>query len=264
MPEREPATSARKPAPPAVRRATPVQAVRSDLAVFRPLKTGNIFEETVERLAQTIKLGVVARGERLPSERELAERLNVSRVTLREAIKALQQAGFVESRRGRAGGTFVVYEANRPPTGDARRVARLMGGVELFDALDFRLVVEPGAAELAAERALDDSGRSYLRSCLRAVQTATTKAHRVADSRLHLAIAEVSGSASLAAAVTDVQMRLNELLAAIPVLARNIDHSNAQHAAIVNAILAGNARRARSAMEEHVAGTAALLRGFLA
>lgn len=85
----------------------------------------------------------------------------------------------------------------------------------------------------------------------------------MADSRLHLAIAELSGSASLAAAVTDVQMRLNELLGAIPVFARNIDHSNAQHAAVVKAVLAGNGKRARAAMEEHCAGTAALLRGLL-
>src|SRR3954447_8593221 len=79
----------------------------ADLAVFRPVKAGNTFEETVERLAQAVKLGVVPKGGRLPAERELAERLNVSRVTLREAIKALQQAGFVVSRRGRTGGTFV-------------------------------------------------------------------------------------------------------------------------------------------------------------
>jgi DNA-binding FadR family transcriptional regulator len=241
-----------------------VPPVRRDLAVFRPLKSGNIFEETVERLAQTIKLGVVGLGERLPPERELAERLNVSRVTLREAIKALQQAGFVESRRGRSGGTFVVYETNRVPSGDAEEVARTMGRQEVLDALDFRFVVEPGAAELAASHDHDDNVRSYLRVCLQAVQTATTEAHRVADSRLHLAIAELSGSPSLAAAVTDVQIRLNELLGAIPVLARNIDHSNAQHTAIVNAVLAGNRKRARAAMEEHVEATAALLRGFLA
>ena len=79
----------------------------ADEAVFRPVRAGNPFEETVERLLQAIKLGVVGPGERLPAERDLAARLNVSRVTLREAIKALTDAGYVESRRGRYGGTFV-------------------------------------------------------------------------------------------------------------------------------------------------------------
>src|SRR5439155_8885032 len=77
------------------------------MPVWRPVRGGNAFEITVERLAQAIRLGVVPRGERLPPERELAERLQVSRVTLREAIGALREAGLLESRRGRAGGTFV-------------------------------------------------------------------------------------------------------------------------------------------------------------
>lgn len=81
--------------------------VNAGEALFRPVRAGNAFEETVERLLQAIRLGVVGAGERLPSERELAERLGVSRVTLREAIRALSDAGYVESRRGRYGGTFV-------------------------------------------------------------------------------------------------------------------------------------------------------------
>ena len=199
-------------------------------AAFRPVKAGNTFEQTVERLMQAIKLGAVASGDRLPAERELARLLNVSRVTLREAIRALQDTGFVESRRGRSGGTFVRYDAARRRGGnDVRRLVRKMGP-ELFDALDYRLVVEPGAAELAASRDLSAAERALLAARLEAVRTATDDAHRVADSRLHLAIAELSGSPSVAAACTEVQTRLDDLLAAIPVLARNIEHSHAQHA----------------------------------
>ena len=58
-------------------------------------------------------------------------------------------------------------------------------------------------------------------------------------------------------------MRLDELLRAIPVMPANIAHSDQQHAAVVEAILGGQADAARTAMEEHVDGTAALLRGFL-
>ena len=87
---------------------------RADEALFRPVRAGNPFEETVERLLQAIKLGVVAPGDRLPSERDLAARLNVSRVTLREAIRALTEAGYVESRRGRYGGTFVNDRLPKP------------------------------------------------------------------------------------------------------------------------------------------------------
>jgi len=63
--------------------------------------------------------------------------------------------------------------------------------------------------------------------------------------------------------MADVRMRLNELLDAIPLLEPNLQHSNAQHQAIVTAILTNNPEAARKAMQEHLAGTEALLRAFL-
>ena len=63
--------------------------------LLRPVREGNAFEETVERLLTLIKLGVVGPGERFPAERELAAQLGISRLTLREAISELQQAGYV-------------------------------------------------------------------------------------------------------------------------------------------------------------------------
>jgi len=232
-------------------------------SLFRPIRDGNAFEVTVERLARAIKLGVVAIGERLPPERELAELLGVSRMTLREAIKALADAGFVASRRGRGGGTFVTFQAGTPPREQAADVARSMGE-RLHQALDFRRVVEPGAAALAATRELTAAERGYLAGCLAECTDAADNAQRrVADSRLHLAIASVTGCAPLITSVADVQSQLGELLAAIPVLPRNIAHSDAQHAATVQAILAGESDAARTVMEQHCDATAALLRGFL-
>src|SRR5215204_5479185 len=93
--------------------------------VWRPVRGGNAFEITVARLAQAIKLGLVVEGDRLPAERDLAEQLQVSRVTLREAIRALREAGFLESRRGRTGGTFVVSRtgSDNSSTSKGRRPA---------------------------------------------------------------------------------------------------------------------------------------------
>jgi DNA-binding FadR family transcriptional regulator len=233
-------------------------------SLFRPIRDGNAFEVTVERLARAIKLGVVGVGDRLPPERELAELLGVSRMTLREAIKALAEAGFVESRRGRGGGTFVTVQAGTQPRQHASEVARSMGE-RLHQALDFRRVVEPGAAALSATRALSAAERGYLSGCLaECTEAVDDSQRRVADSRLHLAIASVTGCAPLVTAVADVQSQLGELLAAIPVLRRNIAHSDAQHAAVVEAVLRGDAGVARAVMEEHCDATAALLRGFLA
>lgn len=239
--------------------------------VLRPVREGNAFEETVERLLTVIKLGLVGPGERFPAERDLAAQLGISRLTLRDAIHELHEAGYVSSRRGRFGGTFVTY--SRPtPRGSAelRRLAQQDAG-KLTDALTFRLAIEAGAAEaLAVHFGTADSttslgaARGILLARLADVNTARPEDYRRMDTLFHLCIAELTGSSLLASAAADARMRLNDLLNAIPVLPRNIAHSARQHAAIVESILSGDGDRARRAVAEHLEGTAALLRGFLA
>ena len=231
-------------------------------AVLRPVRDRNAFEATVEQLASAVRLGALFDGSRLPPERELAGRLGVSRATLREAIAALRSAGLVVTTAGRGGGTVVTYAGERANPKRARALREK--GPELHDALDFRRVVEPGAAYLAATRKLDREQEDWLRASLAEVSQADNPiSHRVADSRLHLAIATLSESPRLIDAVTDVQAQLHEMLSAIPVLPRNIEHSNQQHARIVRAVLSGRAPSARSVMEEHCDATSALLRGLL-
>ena len=133
--------------------------------LLRPIRSGNVFEETVERLAHAVRLGLVPPGERLPSERDLAIRLGVSRATIREAVRALQLAGLVETRRGRSGGSYVIDLASPGSEPRARLTARSLGAA-LLDALDYRWAVEPAAAELAAERA-DPEGVANLRAARR-------------------------------------------------------------------------------------------------
>jgi len=231
--------------------------------VFRRIRGGNAFEETVERLLQAVKLGQVRPGERLPSERELAQQFGVSRVTLREAIRALAQEGFFESRRGRSGGTFVLPTAEwRRDARDVRTIADDMGD-ELTDALLMRQVLEPGAVELAARREHSPEEVAAVGAMLAEERAVGVGEYRTIDSRLHVALAGLAGSPSLSAAVADVRMRLNDLLDAIPLLPRNIAHSTEQHRRVVEAVLAGRPKAARQAMEEHLEGTAELLRGFL-
>jgi GntR family transcriptional repressor for pyruvate dehydrogenase complex len=228
-------------------------------SVYSPVPVRNAFEVTVERLAQSIRLGVLVGGERLPPERELAETLGVSRVTLREAIGALRSAGLIESRRGRGGGTFVMS----PRASRARTTRRQPSAADMNDMLDLRRIVEPGAAALAATRTLTAADRATLLRFLRESTTCSPDRRRLADSRLHMAIAAASESPSVVGVVGDVQLKLTEALHRIPVIPANIEHSDRQHAAVVDAILAGEPEVARSTMEEHLDASAALLRGLL-
>ena len=243
------------------------EAATAELAaLLLPVRQGNAFEETVERLLSIIKLGVVGPGERFPAERELAAQMGISRLTLREAIHELQGAGYVCSRRGRSGGTFVTYTRPGPDSAELRRLAT-EDPDKLTDALTFRLAVESGAADALAAQfgaAADARVRATLLARLAEVNAASPQDYRRLDTLFHLSVAELSGSSLLAAACADARMRLNDLLNAIPVLQRNIDHTARQHEEIVQAILDGDPVRARTAVAEHLAGTAALLRGFLA
>jgi GntR family transcriptional repressor for pyruvate dehydrogenase complex len=230
--------------------------------VLRPVRGHHAFEACVEQLATAIRLGVYPAGSQLPSERDLADQLGVSRATLRESIAALRAAGLVETTRGRGGGTVV--RAQPALRKAAARKAIRGRHADLLDSLDFRAIVEPGAAALAAERELDSATRTLLEETLAAVSAAPAGLeHRQCDSRLHLAIAAASGSKRVMAAVTRAQAELDEMLQAIPVLAPNIAHSTAQHKAIVRAILSGKPARAARVMTEHCDDTAALLRGLL-
>lgn len=219
---------------------------------------GNLFEVVVGQLATAIRLGVFSDGEQLPPERELSERLAVSRVTLRDAIAALREAGLVHTTRGRGGGTFVTYDGTRPVG------VRPVSEYDVADVLAFRRVVEPGAADLAARQSLDGEQRAWLATCLADTRGDIGAAeHRIADSRLHLALATLSGSPMLVDAVTRAQAAISDLLAAIPVLPRNITHSHDQHHRIVEAVLHGAGRQAANAMREHCDATGELLKGLL-
>jgi DNA-binding FadR family transcriptional regulator len=229
--------------------------------LLRPIRTPNVFEETVERLGHAIRLGLVRPGDRLPSERDLAQRLGVSRATIREAVRALQLAGIVETRRGRSGGSYIVDLASPDSEPRARLTARSLGA-SLLDALDYRWAVEPAAAELAAERA-DREGVARLRALADELEASHDGPYRALDARFHLAVADLARAPSLAAAVADAQARVAEVIDHVKPVPEAVRHSDRQHRALIDAIERGDRAAARSIMDEHISATANLLRGFL-
>ena len=223
------------------------------------------FEACVEQLATTIRLGVYPRGTTLPSERELAELL--------ERLAGHAARGDGGPARGRTGRDHPRPRRRHrrhaqaadpvrrgPPPGSPRRKRR-----DWLDALEFRRIVEPGAAPLAA--AARSSTTHAASSSSRRTPTwprpASPPTHRQADSRFHLTVAALTGSPRMIEAVTSVQATLHEMLLAIPVLGPTSPTPTASTPRLVRAILAGKPDRARRVMEEHCDDTAALLRGLV-
>ena len=217
-----------------------------------PLQAEGAVEQIVRRLGEAIGAGVLAPGERLPTELELAAQLGVAPMTLRQALQILRDAGFVETRRGRTGGSFVRDDPpaalvldGEPPTRSALR-----------ELTDWRRAISGEAAALAADRASAADRRAVDEAAAAAEQAVGEfAAFRLADARFHIPIAEAARSRRLIAAETQIQVEIAEMLRIVPGprLARAV--SQAGHEPIVAAMLAGEASAARTAMERHVEGT---------
>jgi len=231
-------------------------------AILAPIGGTGLVEQTVRRLGEAIGLGILEVGERLPPEPELAERLGIAPMTLREALAILREAGYVETRRGRGGGTVVRRAVPPLPPEEARGRLHGLTVEALRDLHDFRAAVSGAAAALAAERAEPAEVEALHALVAEMAEPDPWPAFRRADARFHLAIASAARSPRLAAAETTVQVELRELLSLIPHPPEALRVSNGQHAAIVEAIAAGDAALARARTEEHARGTGDFLVGL--
>jgi GntR family transcriptional regulator, transcriptional repressor for pyruvate dehydrogenase complex len=117
---------------------------------LEPVKRSRIYEHIVEQIHALIREGRWAPGDQIPPERELAERFRVSRTSVREALRALEMQGVIDSRQG--GGTFVRTADIETLVGPLA-AAILRGRRELAEVLEVRELIEPGIARLAATRA---------------------------------------------------------------------------------------------------------------
>jgi GntR family transcriptional repressor for pyruvate dehydrogenase complex len=235
-----------------------LESVASLETVFAPVRSQTAFEETVERLGTAIKLGLLPPGARLPAERDLCEKLGIARSTLRQALVALAQSGHLRAIRGRGGGTFV---ADPQPPADPPPAEVL---ADWHDICDKRMAYEIGVAVLAAERAEPEMLDSLdeLAVALDGMLDDFT-AYRQADVRLHVGLAEVTRSARLVVAITEVQGEMTGLISLIAHPPEVLDSSNAQHRRLLAAVRRHDEAGAAREMAEHVRGTEHVLAGLL-
>lgn len=208
----------------------------------------SIPDDVAHRLRSHINAGILGPGDRLPNERDLAVQMNVSRLALRLAIRALVDEGYLSSKRGNAGGTYVTG-LERPQLSWLRRVQADPSWAS--DLMEYRKAIETHTARLAAERGSADWIQEMQQSIDNASEPHSRGSFRRADHRFHMAIAQASGSHRLRAAVEQVR---GELFIPVDSLAFH-DHyqqSAREHAAICDAIGARNPEAAGEAMEVHL------------
>jgi GntR family transcriptional regulator, transcriptional repressor for pyruvate dehydrogenase complex len=156
---------------------------------IKPVQQQAAYGLAVEGLRRQIQLSLLLPGERMPAERKLAEELNVSRVTLREALRILETEGFISVKRGSRGGAFVADEATLNKLA-LHHIS--LDPAAAMRALEFREAVERVAANLAATRRTPADLRRF-RDALNAIHTAKSGGElRRAETSFALALAEAS------------------------------------------------------------------------
>lgn len=203
-----------------------------------------LFQAVAEQIAELIDQGAYPPGTRLPGERELAEKLGVSRVTIREAEIALQAVGRLEIKTG----SGVYVSENRPTLGDALPKA------SAFEVTEARLLVESESAALAAHN-ISDEGIAKLEGLIEQMRSGSEEEANEADEQFHLTIAEASNNAAMVHTITSL-WRMREELPEVKatyesVCVHDAESRTAEHRAVFDALKARDPAGARAAMREH-------------
>jgi DNA-binding FadR family transcriptional regulator len=233
-------------------------------ADFAPIHQLRAYEYVAEQVRRHIALRLVAPGESLPSERELAAIFGVGRPTVQHALRVLEADRLVEVRRGRRGGTFVSAPAERTGAMD-ELVARVMRQrKELEEALVFRRTIEPRVAAEAARhrRRLDLTAMAgAIAGMARAGSEPDYMRH---DTEFHLAVARATRNHFMFGAIEELRLCLNDAISLLPESDTWHRRLSGEHDAIVIAIEARDAGDAERAMEHHVAASELGVRAVMA
>ena len=217
---------------------------------FQPVQNQRLYEKVAAQIGLLIASGEFRSGDRLPSERELARQLGVSRPVLREALVTLEIAGSVEVRGG--AGCFVIGG----PVGDEAPFAD--GGPSPFEVIHARALIEHETAGLAAEKAApEDIASLHDTITMMRADIAAGRDTRDADRTFHIRLAEIAGNAVLAGIVGELWGHMTA-----PIFNQLGLHSGlrdtdtltvTEHLRIIEAVAAHDAGAARRAMDAHLA-----------
>ncbi|MBC3766775.1 FadR family transcriptional regulator [Neptunicella marina] len=216
---------------------------------LQAIKSDRLYMKVAEQLRSLVDKGQIKPGERFPSERELADKLGVSRPTIREAMIALELSGVIEIRTG--SGIYVTQQK--------QPVERELSdkGIGLFEIMEIRYIIEAEACALAASRITDEQ-LTRLREAVRAMEEEEKQpnASEKADCAFHMIIAEAAQNSAILEVVKWLWELRNQSELSTRFLARirqeGVHPSIAEHRKILQALEQRNPEKARIAMKMHI------------
>jgi len=230
------------------------------MAMSKGRSPGRISETISRRIRKAITDGRLAPGEKLPAEREMAQRLRASRVSVREAYRSLAEAGLVSIRRGAEGGAFIADFDPAPVSRSLTFLLRL-GRTSHEELTEARALLEPSVARLAARRAgREDLAR--LEELLRMEQAAPRGSGEARCIHLdfHRRVAECARNLPLSILIRATNDLAYEIAQDIVISSDLHAHIVSDHARIFEAIRGHDEEAAAAAMLEHVRDVQARLR----
>src|ERR1700685_2178835 len=231
--------------------SSPRLARPGGISVYKVVRTSRLYEQIVQQIEDSVLNGSLKPGDQLPAERELAQRLGVSRTAVREAVKALREKGLVEAYSGR--GTFITdgtSQAVRPSFHLMGKIGQPEGATDLAEV---RSILEPEIAALAAERA-EESDRATLREAV-AVMDRSLKdadAYIEADLDFHLALAEAAANPLILSLIDSIVGLLREQRLKIFNIEGGPQRGQFHHKRILEAVERRDPEMARNAMRAHL------------
>lgn len=159
--------------------------------MFSPIKNTKVYEQVMDQIREMIDNGVLKKGDKLPSERDLVEELQVSRASIREALRALEVIGLIECRQGE--GNFI-KSSFQDNLFEPLSIMYTLEGTNPEDILELRKIMEVEASGLAAKRITDEQ-LGELKEIMERFENCTDeKMNAMIDKELHYKIAEYSGN----------------------------------------------------------------------
>lgn len=225
--------------------------------MFKAAKQNRIFQDVVEQVQETILSGKLKPGERLPSERELKEMLQVSRGTLREALRVLEQKGLIEIKLG-VGGGAMVQDVGYDQINESLALLIRYQKVSLRHLTEFRVGVEGRVSALAAERSTPADVRTLTVLLDEARRFAAKgsdyqKEFVAVDKKIHLTLAEMTGNPVFISLHHTVHDNIDQYYETFLVMRqREMEENLADLEKIVDAVEKKDSQAARRLTEAHV------------
>jgi GntR family transcriptional regulator, transcriptional repressor for pyruvate dehydrogenase complex len=220
------------------------------MGAFKPIKQIRVSDEIVEQLKQSILGGNFKAGDKLPSERELAEEFQVSRVAVREALRSLKELGFIVTRQGATGGAYVT-DLTFEHLAKAFLDLFLAEKISIPELHGVRLYIEPEVARLAAMNVTPEYA-ARLTEMLEEEEKPSSSLMEDVERKMaiHFILAEMCGNRFFEAIVRSLMSLTRRVVEIIKPDPPHM-HPAGMHHPVVEAVIAGDPEAAAAAMRQH-------------